>query len=207
MGKGKATTTEPTEYDASEEAAIEAALDRAMGDYDEDYGDDDDEGPTRLYVEAEIEWAGTYNPRAMRGTTLDGLDLKPVRDALRNAEGAAARAAHARPASSYQAKGWHAQLRALLGSSHGSAAADRAGLAPSTRTVQRWLSTEHAPSKANRERIAEAYGALRTWRVDEARQSAERAAHAVADALSGALRERYGAEIRLRDIQRLIMEP
>lgn len=63
--------------------------------------------------------------------------------------------------SSYRAKGWHAQLRALTQSPRGSAAADRAGLDITERTLKRWLSDEDYPVRSgDRARIAQAYEIL-----------------------------------------------
>jgi hypothetical protein len=59
--------------------------------------------------------------------------------------------------STYQAKGWHAQLRELSGTERGRTAADAAGLSPSRRTYVAWLSEAQTPSAANRAKIAQAY--------------------------------------------------
>lgn len=63
-------------------------------------------------------------------------------------------------ASSYQAKGWHAQLRQLTSSPRGYAAADDAGLSVSRKTLQRWLAESQSPSAENRARIADAYARM-----------------------------------------------
>jgi hypothetical protein len=62
----------------------------------------------------------------------------------------------------YQARGWHAQLRQLGDTARGRDAADRAGLSPSSRTYLRWLAhpgddSPGGPSKANRAKIERAY--------------------------------------------------
>lgn len=59
--------------------------------------------------------------------------------------------------SSYQATGWHAQLRELTSTRTGREAADKAGLSPTPRTYLAWLAETRTPNKANRERIANAY--------------------------------------------------
>jgi hypothetical protein len=67
---------------------------------------------------------------------------------------------YGRARTSYTAKTIPAQLRALTGTVAGRAAADRAGLAPSRRTLLGWLSEQQAPNAANRARIREAYASL-----------------------------------------------
>lgn len=222
-------TDPPTEYSAHDEGVIEAALDRAWQEYESEYGDDSggfgegdggnmtgDEpeegggggGPSGITVTARIEWAGD-TARANGGsrtTRLDRLQLGRVREALSETRDATRRATQARPAESYRAQGWHAQLRELTESARGSAAADRAGLSPTARTLTAWLSEDRTPTRANRDRIEEAYNSLRTTRVDNARQTARDARHNLSQALSDALGERYGSEIRLRDISNLRLE-
>lgn len=67
---------------------------------------------------------------------------------------------------SYQAKGWHAQLRQLTGSPRGYAAADEAGLDVSRKTLQRWLAETQTPSPSNQAKIREAYQRM-AGRFDE----------------------------------------
>jgi hypothetical protein len=125
-----------------------------------------------------------------------------VKAALAGARTASAKAA-ATPErlSSYQAKGWAAQLAQLtkLGAA-GSAAADAAGLNPTVRTLKAWVSGERAPSAANRARISEAYGRAATRHRDAATTSSRQASARVAQAFTDALGDRYGAEIRITDI-------
>lgn len=201
---GLVNTGDPTEYDTGDEAALEATVDQAWADYESAAAGT----PSVMRVSAQVEWSGVLD-RARNGhrtTRLDGLNLTRVDKVLDRAREASRRLAEARPASSYQAKGWAAQLRALTDSKRGSAAADRAGLDPSARTLRRWLAGDVTPTRANQARIADAYGALRTWRLDTATANAARANHALAEELSSALRRRYGAEIRLRDITDLRFE-
>jgi len=195
-----------SDYDAHDEGQLEAALDRAWADYDS--GRAEGAVPTGIRVTARVEWAGVEDrARGGRRTTrMDVLRLAPVRQALDRARAASRRAGEARPATSYQAKSWHAQLRTLTASARGSAAADRAGLNPSARTLTEWLGETRPPSKANQEKIAEAYRSLGTWKVDTASERAGRARHELAQALSDALGERYGSEIRLRDITEFRLE-
>lgn len=195
----KSDTGEPTEYGDDDAAALEAAADEAWANYDASGGGGE---PTKMTVSAQVEWSGVVD-RARGGhrtTRLDNLETAPVRKALSQARAANARAETATPATSYRAKGWHAQLRELTGSKYGSTAADKAGLNPSGRAVKEWLSESRNPSKANQEKISEAYNALRNRRVEEATERAKKANGVVAEILSTVFRSRYGAEIRLRDI-------
>lgn len=198
MPKGSSNTGDPTPYSDQDEGIIEAAFDRAFRDYEAELP------PSQMTVRAQIEWGGVLDRAngGIRTTRLNGLNLRGVRAALNRVNAAERSAAEARPATSYRAKGWHAQLRELTGSRRGSELAERAGLDPSARTLQRWLAGGQ-PSRANRERIAEAYEGLRTWRVDQARGEVQQARHELSGELSDALRERYGQEIRLRDIRTL----
>lgn len=186
--------------------------------------------PEVIDVRAQIEWAGqvmTAN-NGVRSTRLgtNGKDIpaaamreirriaERVAKTHENARQARQAAETAQPSKSRDAKGWHAQLRELTSATkRGSEAADRAGLDPSARTLQRWLSGG-TPSKANREAIGRAYEELRTWRVREAHEraaAAERAAEAAspraaAEEITGKLRDTYGVNVRFRDIQRLEFE-
>ena len=197
----KSNTGEPTEYDIRDEGIVEAALDRAW----QAYGDGE---PSKMRVRAHVEWSGVVDRAngGVRTTKLDGLNLGRVKEALDQARQANRAVADARPLASYRAKGWHPQLFALLGNPRGSAAADRAGLNVTPRTLRAWLSGEREPNKANREKIDQAYGHARNHPVESARERAVRANHDVAQALSDAIRERYGAEVRLRDISKIDLE-
>lgn len=200
MGK-KSSSDEPTPYSDHDEGIIESALDRAFNDYG-------GEAPSGIRVRAQVEWAGVVDRAngGVRRTRLDGLDLGKVKKQLDRTREARDRAGQARPAQSYQAKGWHAQLRKLTEHSRGSDAADKAGLSPSARTLREWLSESREPSKANQERIARAYEALRHDRVDRATAEYERHRHELVERLSESLRDRYGVEIRLRDIDDFDLE-
>lgn len=154
--------------------------------------------PTKIAVTAEIEWSGSYNPRAHRSTTLDGLQLGAVLAAGRSYDDALADVGRAHRA--YPAKGWYAQLRELEGTQRGRAAADAAGLDVSRRTLTGWLAQTQEPSKSNREKIAEAYGSLRSQRIGLAATRVSQAAAVIETAVTAALKNRYGAEIRLRNI-------
>lgn len=201
----KSDTGDPTEYDDADTAALEAAADDAWAEYESSGGGGQ---PTKLRVSAQVEWNGVTD-RARGGhrtTTLDNLNTAPVKRAVESARAANRRAETAAPATSYRAKGWHAQLRELTGSKYGSTASDKAGLSPSARTVKEWLSESRAPSKANQEKISDAYNALRNRRVEEAGERAKRANGVLADVLNSVFRERYGAEIRLRDISGMEFE-
>lgn len=203
---GKVKTGNPTAYTEADCADLSDMVDEAW----DDYGDlDDDDGPaapTTVHVEAEIEWAGTYNPQSYRSTRLDGLDLTKVRAAAKRARQAVQKARQARPSASHNAQGWHARIAALTASQRGYAAADQAGLSVTARTLHGWLSGEVTPSKANRAKIDAAYQSLREWPVRSARAEAALARRAVADALTDAIRERYGAEVRLFNPGRIEFE-
>lgn len=197
----RSTSGDPTEYDVRDEGELESALDRAWQNYGEG-------GPSKMRVRAQVEWAGAIDRAngGVRTTKLDGLNLGRVKDALDRAREANRRAAGAKPLVSYRAKRWDRQLDALLGNRRGEAAAERAGLSVTPRTLKAWLAGEREPNKANRQKIAEAYGHARNWPVESAREQAARANHDVAQALTDAIRERYGAEVRLRDISRIDLE-
>lgn len=220
-------TGPPTEYDTSAEDALTAAMEDAFQGYYQPPparpprrrpappappeaggmpapGVPGRPAPGAMRVTARIEWAGVDT--GVRTTRLDGLDLRRVTAAHDRVLAAERRAQEARPATSYTATGWHAQIRALTAHGRGSQAADRAGLAPSARTLRRWLAEEQTPSRANQERIARAYEALRHDRVDRAHGTARAARHELTGELSRTLRDRYGSEIRLTDIRSLRFE-
>lgn len=68
-------------------------------------------------------------------------------------------AAHGARKSTYGAKGWHAQLRALTGTERGLSFADAAGLSPSRRTLLGWLAESQTPNAENQRKIQQAYEA------------------------------------------------
>jgi hypothetical protein len=199
------STGPSSDYNVHDEGTVEAALDAAFAAWDDVAPE---QNPTVMHVTAQVEWAGVIDRArgGVRSTRLDGLNLGALRAPLEKARRANQRAESAAPAQSYTAKGWHAQLRALMGVSRGSELADRAGLNPTTKTVLAWLSESRAPSAANQARIAEAYSGLRTAGVEEARGRAEAANHALAEKLNSVLTEEYGQEIRLRDITRMFLQ-
>lgn len=203
MSKKSSDTGDPTDYSDGDAAAIEAAVDQAWAEYEAAAAGEE---PTGIRVSARIEWNGSTNRsnNGHRTTTLVNVNLAPVKKVLDRARETSQRAKQARPATSYRAKGWHAQIRALTDSKRGSVAADRAGLDPSSRTLQRWLSGDVTPSRVNQAKIAEAYGALGTWRVDTTKSAAKAAQRALADTLSRQLRDAYpGTEIRFFDIENM----
>jgi hypothetical protein len=197
--------TGPSEpYSIEDEGTVEAALDAAYDAWDEVAPN---QNPSGMQVTAQIEWAGVIDRsrNGVRTTRLSGLNLGALRMPLERARRATERAEAAQPATSYTAKGWHAQLRALTVSARGSDLADRAGLDPSARTLRSWLAEDRAPSKANQEKIAAAYEGLRTAGVEEARARAVEANHQLAEKLNAVVTEEYGQQIRLRDITRLFL--
>lgn len=200
-------TGDPTPYTDADEAALEAAAEQAFHDWDE--SEYTGQEPTIMYVSAQIEWSGSVDLAndGHRSTRLYALELQEVRQATERARMARERAEAARPASSYQAKGWKAQLRQINKVKRGQAAAERVGLSPSPRTMREWSTGRRTPSKENRERIARAYDELRNWRVHATQEASTRANREVANRLSEAFRESQQAEIRLRGITRIDLEP
>ncbi len=182
----RVTTGNPTPYSPADSDSLEALL------ADEFEQLDGAATPTSVTVEATIEWAGSYNPHPHRKTTLTNLDLTEVRAAA-----ARNRARVERARAAYPAKGWHAQLRELTRTAQGEAAADRAGLSPTRRTLIGWLTGETTPTRANRERIERAYAAMRNDRVAAARAQGR---GSLEKAFTQALRDEYGREIRLFQI-------
>lgn len=199
----KSTTSDPTEYDSTEEGIIESVLDRAMNEYTRGGG-----APSRIRVTARIEWGGVEQTSngGVRSTTLDGLDLSGVQAQLQQSREAREQAEQTRPYTSYDAKGWQAQISELTRNSHGDDAADRAGLTVSRRTLVGWLSGDQEPSKANQQRISEAYDHLRNREVHAAQDTHKNTQHEVAKMLNQAIRQRYGADVRIRDVQDLTFE-
>lgn len=205
---GKTATGDPTPYSDADEAEIESALLEGWDDFGDDDEIDEDWSdspapPSRMTVSGVIEWSGSRNTAhgGHRTVRLDNLDLSAVAPVLDRARDTENRALRTTEATSYTAQGWQAQLRALTATPRGSELADRAGLNPSARTVRAWLSDSRAPSPANQRAIAEAYAGLRTYSRDQARAEARAARHEAVEAMTDAVRERYGAEVRFFDVQ------
>lgn len=203
MMPSKVNTGAGEPYSDTDVAALSAVLVGAFAEYG------GGAAPTSIGVRSRLEWAGVEQQSngGVRSTTLGRVDLAPVQELLDAARRATAKAANTVPATSYRAKGYRAQLSALVSTPRGSALSDRVGLNASTRTVRNWLSETTTPSKANRAKIAEAYAGLSTSSMETAGKSAVAAQRAVADALTRSLSRKYGATIRLRDIERLTLEP
>jgi transcriptional regulator with XRE-family HTH domain len=175
---------EGEDYDPGDiEDLLDVLLD-AFGRYDQSKGHNR-ATPKRIDVKGQVEWAGEFQgPGGVRAVNLGrgvNLDLAPVREALK--------------LKSYKAKGWQAQLRQLNTVKRGTSAKQAAGLNPSRETLRRWENGSQKPGKANRERIAQAYGNLQTPRTP-----AQKAR--VAQAFTDALYNAYGSVVRLRDIER-----
>lgn len=159
-----------------------------------------------MRVRGEVEWAGTKvrSNNGVRWLNADRLKLAGVRTALntaRKVKGDVARAGR-----SYRAKGWHAQLSELTRNPRGHSATDRADLTVTVETLRKWLSGGGDPNPANQGKISAAYREMRDQVVGEARTKSLAANHALADAVSAALEERYGAQIRVRDITDLQLD-
>jgi hypothetical protein len=166
-------------------------------------------------VKAQIEWAGTIDhpdrDNGVRRTRMDGVPLNGIgQDGERFGPGILDAARDLRtarqtgpdqPYRSYQRKGWQAQLRQALSTKRGREAVQAAGLNPDT--IRRWQKGTQAPGNANRAKIADMYGRLR----DPRSAAVQNANHGMAEALTAALRERYGVTIRLRHIEHLHIEP
>ncbi|MGW3984722.1 hypothetical protein [Streptomyces mirabilis] len=171
--------------------------------------------PSLLDVRAQVEWAGHVMPgndgKRRTRVPIPPEQMKKVRKAVEKARKALGRKRTAKPSESRKAKGWHAQIRELVESKQGSEAADRAGLNPSRGTLVKWLShdggrDDFAPSKANREAISKAYEELRSWRVTEASTAAQSASKQAAEAMTEAMENEHGVNIRFRDIDEFRFE-
>lgn len=155
--------------------------------------------PQTLRVRAHIEWAGEQ--RGVRSVSFDMLNLAELERATHRARDARAKASAARPSRSYRATGWTAQLRQLESTQTGREALHRSGFDASARTRRRWRAGTGGASKARKEQIAEAYQDARMRPVRAAADAAKAANKDLTDTLSDTLRDRYGTEIRLFDIQ------
>lgn len=208
MPRRRTNTGNPTPYSGADEAALEAAAENAWQQWDASEAAERGLEPTTMQISAQIEWSGSVDLAndGHRSTRLYGLQLREFQQVTERARAARERAEAARPATSYRAKGWQAQLRQLGRVKRGQAAAQRAGLAPSQRTMREWLTGRRQPNKENRDRIARAYDELRNWRVNNAQDAAARANKEVADQLNEAFRDSQQAEIRLRNITRMDLE-
>ena len=205
MARKKRDTGEGEPYSDREAAALAKELQAAYDAWNREHE------PTKLDVRAQVEWAG-HVMQANNGKRRTRVDLPPggmrkVRQAVDKLKAATGKAEKAKPSKSLKATGWHAQLRALVESTRGSEAADRAGLNPTRRTLEKWLSdAEYNIRRGDRERIEKAYGELRDWRVTEARTAKEAAEKEAADAMTEAMRDKYGQNIRFRDIDEFRFE-
>lgn len=143
--------------------------------------------PDNMEVEADIQWAGEFNPKRRRTTRLDrlrGRGLPKVRAAA--AEAVALDQVKSRPAP----KSPGAQVRALQKTKAGRAHWARAGLDVKPRTIRRWLSGGK-PSAGN---LAKLQAATTSWHT-EREGRAGRAAWQAANALDAVMMSRY-AEVK-----------
>ena len=208
MAKSKGTG--PSEdYTPDDEAGLLDAFDDGLDAYYGDpsnwpnYWDDEDddewiEEPSQISVFAEIEWAGTFNAQVRRMLRADQLDLRAVVAAV--AAGRMIRKGAER-LKSYTRTDARSQARQLSRTKVGREYLLREGV--SARAVRSWENGKAKPSPASRQKVAAAYEAAATRNVIRERTRSAAAAHRVAEALSAALSERYGAEIRVRDISSL----
>lgn len=188
------------EYSDAEAESVAEAIEAAYEDWD------DTEEPSGITVRAKIEWAGVYQAgnNGMRTTRIEGLSadrMREVRKAVEKARKASGKAKAAKPSSTYKAKGWEAQFRQLFKTAKGYEALSKAGVSATRQTLNRWLRGEQAPNKANQEAIGRAYADMRNRPVTEARATSATTAKDAADKLTEALRERYGSNVRFRDIR------
>ncbi|MFE5809445.1 hypothetical protein [Streptomyces sp. NPDC056491] len=201
----KRDTGEGQEYaDAEAEAVAQAVADA----YDA-WGADNEAEPTRADVRAKVEWAGHVMP-ANDGKRRTRVELSPekmkkVRKIVEKVKKATAKKEAAKPSARYKAKSPRARWNELAKSPRGRAAAKSVGLSPSAKTAKRWASGG-APSKAYAAKISEAYDALRNWNVREAGEASAAASKEAADAMTEAMKDRYGVNIRFRDIDHMDFE-
>lgn len=156
-------------------------------------------GGDTMTVRARIEWSGEHNRKAVRTTTIGGMDLNRVKQAT----DAAVAARNARSSGRPAPKSLGAMLRDLGRNRAGREALN--GIA-TPRTQARWASGKQSPSKANRERIERAsrerWEAIRDAREQRYREAAREAA----DELTRAVEEVAGGDPRFRDIEDLRFE-
>lgn len=193
----KRTTDLPTPYNPQNEADLRLAMEdaAAFNALQEEAFED----ATGFWVTADVEFGGTLNPNPHRTLRADRINLDPVRQAMAEAREAAQKAAQAPSrARSYRAQSPAAQIRHLSRTRAGRAAL--ADLPVSDRTRKAWTSGDRQPSAANRAAIEAAYEAVATRGGSAARADSRAADKHVADALSAALKDRYGTNVRLFNI-------
>jgi len=184
-------TGDGDDYSDAEAEALANALAYAFDDLDNESGGEYS-GPVRMEVTAQVEWAGTVEHsnggvRRVRLDTLSPGQVKALRESVGKTRGAGR---------SYDDVGWHAKLRRLTQTQHGSSSLGDAfgGNQPSQKTLLRWLSEDQTPNSANRARIDEAYNRAQSTVV-------HRRTGKAADILTGQLHGKYGVNVRFRDIQ------
>jgi hypothetical protein len=202
----KRDTGKGTDYNAAEAEALAARIIDAYEAWDRESGGGDSEEPSQADVRAVVEWAGHVMPKndGKRRVRVDlpAGGMRKVRKAAEKLEAARGKLETAKPSKSYKAKSWHAQLSDLTKTERGSKAADRAGLNPTRQTLTKWLSDPDYPiRRGDREKIEKAYAELRNAPVTEAREAEQGSAKAVADAMTDALSNKYGQNVRFRDIE------
>lgn len=192
-------TGEPTPYGDDDYWALVKYLAAAFETWPAEHG--------RMTIRADIEWAGEYNPRAHRTTTLfreRPLYLKRVRELTGRAMGL-----FGEIPKPYTVKApnipvtFSGQLNWLTGTKAGREHAAGAGFSPGPQTLRRWKAGTQKPSKKNREALiaaGERYHEQRhaEWeqrrdaqaaRVSAGEHRFAAAARAVGDALTAEIRE------------------
>lgn len=199
----KTNTGEGDPYEPDDEANIQDYLDDSLDAYydmtgwvevwDED--DDSMEAPSRLEVYAEVEWAGTFNRSALRLLRADGLDLRQVVTQVAKARASVTSAVRLK---SYDARTLQGKLHQLQRTQAGREFLAGAGV--TRRAIRSWERGTARPSKASREKIEQAYESAAMRYVTRAAERSAAAAHRIAEALTDALTDRYGAVIHIRQI-------
>ncbi|MFE0389537.1 hypothetical protein ACFW1F_36570 [Streptomyces bungoensis] len=200
----KRDTGEGEKYSEAEAERVAMAIEAAYADWA------NTAEPSRLDVKAKVEWAG-HVMRSNDGKRRTKIDLpaesmKKVRKAVEKVRSATGKKRAAKPAASYRAKGWEAQFRQLFKTAKGYEAMNKAGVSATRQTLNRWLSGSQAPTKANQEAIQRAYDDMRNRPVAEAQSAEAAAAKEAADAMTEAMKDQYGVNIRFRDIDHFRFE-
>lgn len=176
-------TGAPIEYNEDQEVAIADALAGAI--------EDEMVGFDTIKIRGDVEWAG--ESRGVRTTRLSVADSSNLVAPLQKYR-------ETGRASSYRAKGWHAQIRALSAAGdRGSRAADRAGLSVTAPTLRHWLAEDRAPTAANQAKISAAYERL-------AHGGRDKAAHELVRALNEEIQAAEGVPVRVTDLEWLTIE-
>lgn len=147
----------------------------------------------KMRVTADIEWNNSWNRQSTRTVNLAGLNLTDTRAAT-----GAAMAARAAAAAIKGPQSWRAQYNDLK-----KTAAGRLSLGVAPATMRRWDRGTQKPSRKSLDRIAQASRERWDEKRDRAEQRYLAAAREAADALTEAVMEATGGDVRFRDIDDL----